>query len=575
MPGRRRTAAAVAIVVSAVGVTTLPGQATTTAAAIPLTPVTDDPVVLHTAAGHEHVSRRTMTIDGHRYAIPGDTGQRRPRAVTATDVELTFEFRDRSGARTADAGALLLGADWVFEPVSAGPDGTATVRVPRGHYIVDSRVNTARPGKDAPSKSWVVNPDLDVTRDARVVVDAAVAKPVSVTVPDPRAVALATVASYRISLPGGGFVTADVGEKDMTALYLGHSGPAVLDDELDAAVTTFFARPGPAGSLVDSPVSYAASWQRQGRFYTGLSKRVSAAELSTVRAEHAATVPGRRAAKAIIAEPFSTNHVGFELEYTAAPFTRVEHYAGTAKWANVLQEYVPGDTPDPRDRTGVASQTQTPSTYLPGRQYHERWNLAPAWPSPRSGRLGDTIGVTPALYNDNSGRRTGTSAYTRAHVALFRGDDLIGESGRLDRSEYPVPAVPSAYRLTVDAERDLTDLASKVSASWTFTSAHEDGDESRPLGLMSVRFVPAGRSVPLAVHVERPVPGPPVRSLTLHASYDDGATWIPVRLTGTGGTRLARMRHPDGPGTVSLRATATDAHGDAVEQTILNAYRLS
>lgn len=524
--------------------------------------------------GH-HVGSRRFRVGVHAVGLD------RPhpaRPAAAADVELTFVYRDRDGARAASARTVLAGPDGFLEFVAPGPDGTATVRVPRGHYIVDSGVETPRPGKEAASTSVIVNPDLNVERDTRVVVDAATAKPVSVTVPDPKAVALLTYVSYRISSRDGGFVTNDLGHRGMAALYVAHDGPTLPDDMLDVAVTALFARPGPTGTLVDSPVTYAASWQQQGRFYTGFRKRVTAAELSTVRAEHAATVPGRRAAKSIVAEPFSSNHPSFELEYTTAPFTRVEHYAGTAKWANNFQEYVPGDTPDPRDRTGVTSQTQKPTTYRPGRDYSERWNLAPLWPDPQVRRFGDTMSITPALYSDQSGRRTGYSAYQRAHVALYRDANLIGQSDQLERSEHPVPAGPATYRLTIDAERQLADLAGKVSGVWTFTSAHVEG-EGQPLGLMSVRFAPPvdvdgqASEAPVHVFVERPVPGPAVHSLTLRVSYDGGTTWKPVRVTGTGDKRVAVIRHPTGSSTVSLHATATDAHGNTVEQTIINAYR--
>ena len=56
-------------------------------------------------------------------------------------------------------------------------------------------------------------------------------------------------------------------------------------------------------------------------------------------------------------------------------------------------------------------------------------------------------------------------------------------------------------------------------------------------------------------------------------SYDDGRTWRPVRLTGSGGDRVAHLRHPDRPGSVSLRAEATDTAGNTVQQTIVRAYR--
>jgi hypothetical protein len=102
--------------------------------------------------------------------------------------------------------------------------------------------------------------------------------------------------------------------------------------------------------------------------------------------------------------------------------------------------------------------------------------------------------------------------------------------------------------------------------------------------LLSVRYTPpvdlhsrapSGRVLAVPVFVERAAPGAAVRSLTVQVSYDGGTTWRPVRVAGTGDRRVALLTHPAGPGLVSLRATAADAAGNTVEQTIVNAYRLA
>lgn len=300
------------------------------------------------------------------------------------------------------------------------------------------------------------------------------------------------------------------------------------------------------------------------------------AELSTVRAEHGSVVPGRRATKTTVVN-LSSARFGHSIDYTTTPFTRIERYAGTVQWANELAEYALSGDPAPGDRADLTTQAQSSTTYRPGRRYAERWNLAPFWPDPQVRRDGDTIAVTPTLYGDQAGRE-GTSAYRRARVALYRDGYLVGESDRLDRNGFTVPAGSARYRLTVEAERGFTDLATKVSATWTFSSAHVDGGFAK-LPLLSVRYAPpvdlhsrapAGRVIVMPVHVERGAPGAALRSLTVEASYDGGTTWRPVRLTGTGDQRLALVKHPR---MVSLRATAADSGGNMVEQTIVNAYR--
>jgi hypothetical protein len=383
---------------------------------------------------------------------------------------------------------------------------------------------------------------------------------------------------------GRGHLTSVDGSPDMTALFTAQDGPAVPDDQLDAAVTAFFARPGPDGTTTDSPVVYAGAWQQRGRYFTGFTKRLKEADLSTVRAEHATAAPGRHATRSTVADlPFS--QVSNSMDYTVTPFARTERYAGTAQWANGFAEYAPSADPDPRNRTDLIQQSQSPTTYKSGRHYQERWNRAPSWPDPQVRRDGDTIMTHPTLYGDADGRE-GTSSVKRAHVALYRDDKLVGESDRLDGNEFTVPAETASYRLTAEAERDFTELAKKTSTSWTFTSGHVPPVEGEftKLPLLSVRYTPpvdlqgrapAGRVVPVPVHVERGAPGAAVRSLTVEVSYDGGTDWQQVRLIGWGDRRVALVKHPAGPGLVSLRATATDAAGNSVQQTIVNAYRVA
>jgi hypothetical protein len=63
-----------------------------------------------------------------------------------------------------------------------------------------------------------------------------------------------------------------------------------------------------------------------------------------------------------------------------------------------------------------------------------------------------------------------------------------------------------------------------------------------------------------------------VTALTVQASHDDGQTWQPVRLSRTGERQWrASVRNP-AEGFVTLRASATDADGNTVQQTIERAY---
>jgi hypothetical protein len=64
----------------------------------------------------------------------------------------------------------------------------------------------------------------------------------------------------------------------------------------------------------------------------------------------------------------------------------------------------------------------------------------------------------------------------------------------------------------------------------------------------------------------------------MDVSYDGGKTWQPATLTGSGDHWTAHYTHPSlaaTDGYVAIRATAKDAAGDTVTQTVLKAYALA
>lgn len=138
------------------------------------------------------------------------------------------------------------------------------------------------------------------------------------------------------------------------------------------------------------------------------------------------------------------------------------------------------------------------------------------------------------------------------------------------------PDGDGAYRLALHAERGAPyQLSTKTDIAWTFRSS---ADQALPV--WTVRFappvdrnnaLPAGspQAVPVTV---TPQPGATVgalSTLTVEASFDDGATWQAVRVK----DGAALVRHPARHGFVSLRAKAADRAGNTVEQTVTRAYR--
>jgi hypothetical protein len=227
-----------------------------------------------------------------------------------------------------------------------------------------------------------------------------------------------------------------------------------------------------------------------------------------------------------------------------------------------------------------------------GRTVDAVWNQAPfgpASPAPNPDspsyfalRAGDLILANPVLFGNNDPASVGISTGTR-RIALYRDGVLVSEAAGEDFLQYAAPPAAGRYRLDSSVERGAPfELSTKVSASWGFSSAHVD--DVVPVPMSAVRFspnldsrntAPAGRTFLVPVTVQSSVPAIRNRTLTVEVSYDDGASWQRVTLLPSASGKLAVLHHPRGPGYVSLRASAADAAGNTVDQTIIRAYRIA
>jgi hypothetical protein len=278
--------------------------------------------------------------------------------------------------------------------------------------------------------------------------------------------------------------------------------------------------------------------------------------------------------------------IGFPLRL---PFTQTTYHNtddGVA-WQAFLDEVV-----ETEESIEFLSTLAGPTLrYRAGRSYAEQWNRAVFGPSLLDAvvpeqyltRTGDTMWVLVPTHSDSE-HRAGYSALTRASVTIHRNGVKVAEAADAF-AELAVPAAAGRYRVEVTTERAAPAvLSTRTSTAWTFRSGHVSGETPKRLPISVVRFAPelsqrntapVGRAFAVPVTVQRQ-PGSaagPCARLSVQVSYDDGRTWSDVRVTGTGGRRVAHLRHPDRAGFVSLRAAATDTAGNTVRQTIVRAYR--
>jgi hypothetical protein len=148
-----------------------------------------------------------------------------------------------------------------------------------------------------------------------------------------------------------------------------------------------------------------------------------------------------------------------------------------------------------------------------------------------------------------------------------------------------VPADLATYRLESSVTQRSMSLSTSVSAAWTFQSQHVVGGDTTQLPLLSVQFKPIlnelgqatrGAAFTLPISVQQLDQQGPAQgsTLTLEASFDDGASWNAVTVVRDNDEWLATLQHPQNAEHVSLRAKVTGASANTAEITVVRAYAL-
>ncbi|RKN39888.1 peptidase S8 [Micromonospora endolithica] len=504
------------------------------------------------------------------------------REVESYDV--TVRHLDRAGRLTGDHSGTLVGLDSYAHFDLYDPDGTATVRLPKGRYGLADYLYEID-GEEVVGLSMITRSELLVDRDRTVVADARRAKPVRMSVPRRSATPLLATVVADFLVDDGGYSFTMLGD-DFTGLANHHSGPVVPASRFVGTIGSQWAD----REAESSPYLYALTEPFPGRLPTGFDRHYRARDLATVTHRFQGGYAGLVVERTVYPELENVGGWAAVLP-TALPGRRVEYHnaAPGLRWSSELGIGEPTDD----GWTDIKAVLIGPArAYRPGKRYAQTWNRAPLGPSfppplwPGSGitRQGDQILVDLPLHSDADGHPGGSLADT-AHTRLYRDGTLVGESPDPGYGGFEVPAGAADYRLEVLSRRSFTDLSTEVHAEWRFRSRHVTGDGFAALPASAIRFAPrldrdnaaaSGRSFTIPVRVQRQPGAPAARTvaLTVEVSYDGGKTWrwAQVRHGRDGWT--ATVRHPAGPGHVSLRATARDTDGATVTQRIIQAYRL-
>jgi subtilisin family serine protease len=460
-------------------------------------------------------------------ATAGDLSIRTPVAVDARSqkVRLTVRYTDRAGAPATQAFGGIYAADGSLWSRLNDHGGVGSVELPPGTYTLDAKVL-------GDGVTVLGQPRLVLDRDTTVDVDARLGRPVRVA--SPRAGSAQVYAYVGVT---SGAVTANVQATTFDGLYTAQIGGAGEVPGFRTDVAGSWANPG-----ANSPYLYSLAWSEPGRFVTGFARAVPAQDLATVRAEYA-----RDAATGTMTLPFAGGQWGYASTLDL-PRQRAEYFtAGT--WSGRFD-----------------SAQGPPTVYAPGRGYDVTWNrgvFGPAFPAGYAAtRSGNTLRVDPAWFSDSAGDHGDTSPAATHHLTVLR-DGAPVDAGA-------VPAGAAEFTVTDESTRSAT-YSTTSRTTWTFRSAKTT--RTTPLPLSTVRFVPTGDVLSFTVSRQPGSAAGPVAGFALQVSYDDGKTWRAALASRIGDRGIALLRSPPAGGFVSLKASATDAAGNRVDQTIIRAYR--
>ncbi|WP_369030161.1 S8 family peptidase [Streptomyces adonidis] len=506
------------------------------------------------------------------------TGVGLQREVESYD--LTVRHLDLKGKPAGRSETGVQGLDnQIWNDYSDDTDGEFTVRLPKGRYSLEGRIDIdtgANP--DAGNLALLLNPKFSLTRDTTVVMDARKAKPIRITVPDSKAKHTDATLNFGFDIDGN----------QSTSTYLMGSFSKLRVGQFGARLPANEALAQYNGTWTHGSTSYRPAMNRTGDLsgFTVNLKRAQFAKITIAAGE-----PAKDKTGSLVAAPLMPGGwADFYPTEFSLPGNLTDYVLPGVKWRySVSQDG--GKDADGETVWDAGQWTANPRAYSAGKQYTERFNtgvFGPHLTGPLTGnedrpgavRVGDTFMAYLPLFSDGAGH-VGDSRYSKAKSTLYAGgtkvfaidSDLAGVS-------YELPAAKRTYRLTTDVSRptSLSSVSTRVTAEWTFTSAHVTGVGQR-LPLSAVRFSPklslastakAGTRFSVPFTVEGAATARTARKLAFSVSYDDGRTWHVAKAVD--GKRLD-LRHPAKAGTVSLRVTLTDKDGNTLKQTINRAYR--
>ncbi|WP_426509571.1 S8 family peptidase [Dactylosporangium sp. McL0621] len=531
---------------------------------------------------------------GEVTATGGGAQVQTPVALDVARHQLTLKLvGPDGGAPTADQGWVTILTDLDRQTnLVLGDPTTTTYRLRAGRYLVQTYLLTGDPF--SPDVTSLVRPSLDLSTDQALTMDARLAKPIAVSVPNPDATAVWQESGWTIRTEQPQIW----GSNDPYGVLMNVPFDHVRTAQIGSGKTPGFVsyvhgmwgQVDQDGGLHNSPYVYRVYLYEPDRMMTGLTRKLRPDDFATVRSQVSADVPGVPVSRSAVAHAPGNSPV-YRDERNVPPIFTYDVPSTITEYYTKDKQAVWQSTSAQRGYTYYESAW---TSFEPGRTYTVMWANAvagPVFPEPNFGQQfatrywGDTMGGPGPLHGDGTGHmgfrfvRGGS-----VQVNLYRNGVKIGDANQAPWS-WDVPAEAGDYRLAATFRSDPAfTLSTVVDAEWTFKSAHVSDGALVKLPMTAIRFTPdldidnrapANRLFEIPVSLDRQVGAERGRTtaLSVEASFDDGQTWHQLTVQRSGEKAVAWVHNPAGTGFVSLRAAATDTSGNTVKQTIIRAYR--
>ncbi|WP_392673571.1 S8 family serine peptidase [Streptomyces sp. LN785] len=289
------------------------------------------------------------------------------------------------------------------------------------------------------------------------------------------------------------------------------------------------------------------------------------------------SVANNRGAGAILPTTLGTGqHVYVNAEGTKWERVVTPTYT-SATSASALNTYAPGSTVDQDWFAPVQHATSpavsAPATGLtPSRDSEGMMVQIPVWAT-ASGATWESFsmsaGDTDAFRAYRDGQLLGSAAYPYAQIT-------------------GLPDAKSEYRFEVDGERTApwSTVSTEAHTAWTFSSAAPTGTGPETLPMLLADYQLDGVALDSSVKAGKPHglkvafrnadgSASPVARATVQASYDGGKTWHKLSTDVSAHAASVTVRAPLGADSVSLRVQGENAAGSTIDQTVVDAVRVS